>query len=242
MKKLSNTNNNLILSLTLFLFAIPFLCNAQTKPVQEDTLRYLKNPLYKRQLEMYDIYKTKQADIIMLGNSLTHGGDWSELLGRSNVMEMGIPSDILRGYLARVNYVLKFNPKIVFILGGINDVYNWTPVDDIYSTYIKLINTLRAKNIIVVIQSASYAARNYGKDYGGTPESNAGRNKEIDKLNKMLFDYAKKNNIEFMDLNPLLSRLGYLKEEVTWDGVHFNAQGYKIWAKEVDRILLKYRF
>jgi len=34
----------------------------------------------------------------MLGNSITHGAAWNELLGRSNVVERGISSDVLRGY------------------------------------------------------------------------------------------------------------------------------------------------
>ncbi|MCX7875315.1 MAG: GDSL-type esterase/lipase family protein [Melioribacteraceae bacterium] len=227
--------------LIAFIFLINIVIYNQIKP-QTDSLRYLKNPLYLRTLEMYDSYKTKQADVIMLGNSLTNGANWNELLGRTNVLEMGIPSDILSGFLARIDYVFKFNPKIVFIMGGLNDIYNWTPVEEIFSLYVKLINKLKEKNITVVIQSTTYAARNWGKDYGGTPEINAGRNREVDKLNKLLSDFAKKNNIEFLDINSKLSRNGFLRDEVTWDGVHFKANAYKIWANEVDRILKKYKF
>ncbi|MDP3442175.1 MAG: hypothetical protein Q8T08_04875, partial [Ignavibacteria bacterium] len=46
-----------------------------------DSLRYRANKNYQLQNEMYDAYKTKQADIVMLGNSLTHGANWNELLG-----------------------------------------------------------------------------------------------------------------------------------------------------------------
>lgn len=226
--------------LTLLLALVYNNIEAQMKN-QNDSLRYLKNPLYNRSLEMYDAYRTKHADVIMLGNSLTNGGNWNELLGRSNVIEMGIPSDILSGFLARVNYVLKFTPKIVFIMGGLNDIYNWTPVEEIFSLYVKLVNEIRSKNIIVVIQSTTYSARNYGKDYGGTPETNGNRNREVDKLNKLLSEYAKKNNLEYLDVNSLLSRSGFLKDEVTWDGVHFKANAYKIWADEVDKVLKKYK-
>lgn len=231
--------NKIILFFLLQLFLVKIM-SPQNKP-QIDTLRYLKNPLYPRTLEMYDSYKTKQADVIMLGNSLTNGGRWNELLGRTNVLEMGIPSDILSGFLARINYVFKFNPKIVFIMGGLNDIYNWTPVEEIFSLYVKLINKLREKNIIVVIQSTTYAGRNWGKDYGGTPEVNAGRNKEVDKLNKLLSEFAAKNNLDYIDINSKLSRNGFLKDEVTWDGIHFKANAYKIWANEVDKILKKYK-
>ncbi|MEW6652798.1 MAG: GDSL-type esterase/lipase family protein [Bacteroidota bacterium] len=218
-----------------------FVCFAQQKPQPVDTLRYKKNPLYDRNIDLYKIYKPRQVDIVMFGNSLTQGASWSDLLGRNNVAGMGITSDLLRGYLNRLSYVIRYKPKIVFVMGGINDIYNWTPVEDIFPIYIKIIEQLKANKIIPVIQSTSYTTRNYAKDWGGTPESNAGRNREADKLNKLLSDYAIKHKIDYIDITSLLSRGGYLKEEVTWDGVHFNAEAYKVWAREVEKVLAKYK-
>lgn len=227
-----------VLLIVLFSISINY---AQQKPQQADTLRYKKNPLYDRNIELYKNYKDRQVDIVMLGNSLTQGASWNDLLGRNNVAGMGITSDILRGYLNRINYVIRYRPKIVFIMGGINDIYNWTPVEEIFSIYVKIIEQLKENKIIPVIQSTTYSSRNYAKEWGGTPESNAGRNREADKLNKMLFDYAKKNNIDYVDIITQLSRGGFLKDEVTWDGVHFNSQAYRIWAREVEKVLVKYK-
>lgn len=209
---------------------------------KNDTEKYKSNPNYNLQIAMFDIYKTKQADIVMLGNSITAGANWSELLGRPNVVARAIPGDILPGFYARLNYVFRLKPKIVFILGGLNDIYNWTPVEEIYNNYLKIITALQSKGIIPVIQSTTYAAKDYAKDFGGTPEINAGRNREVDKLNKMLYDYARKNNIDYIDINSKLSTSDkFLRPDVTWDGVHLNAEGYKIWAEEVEKILFKYK-
>ena len=71
---------------------------------------------------------------------------------------------------------------------------------------------MKAKKIIPVIQSTTFASRNYAKDYGGTPETNRDRNREIDKLNKLLSDYARINGIDYIDLNSLIAgKDGYLK-------------------------------
>lgn len=228
-----------ITSVVVFIFFTASFLSAQQQLI--DTLRYKKNPLYERSISLYKIYRPRQVDIVMLGNSLTQGASWNDLLGRNNVAAMGITSDLLRGYLNRLNYVIRYRPKIVFVMGGINDIYNWTPVEEIFEIYVKIIERLKSQNIIPVIQSATYASQNYAKAYGGTPESNGGRNREVDKLNKLLFDYAKKNNIEYMDLISQLSRGGYLKDEVTWDGVHFNAEAYRVWAREVDKVLVKHK-
>lgn len=216
--------------------------NSKT-PRQIDTLKYKTNPNYIIQLEMYDLYVTQQADIIMLGNSLTAGANWNELLGRANVVGRGIPGDVLSGIYARMDYIFRLKPKIVFVLGGLNDIYNWTPLNEVFLTYVKIINALQEQNIIPVIQSTIYAGRDWAKNWGGTPETNAGRNKEIDNLNKLLFEYAKKNNIDYLDLNSkMCTKNNYLRPELTWDGVHLNAEGYRIWVLEVEFILTKYNF
>ena len=215
--------------------------NTKSTQPGKDTLRYRTNQNYQLQNSMYDLYKTHQADIVMLGNSLTHGTAWNELLGRPNVVERGITSDVLYGYEARLASIYKLNPKIVFIMGGLNDIYNWTPVEDIFSIYVRIINALKSKNIILVIQSTTYATKTYGKDWGGTPERNFGRNREVDKINKLLFDYAKKNNLDYIDLNSLTAgKDGFLRPELTWDGIHFKADAYRIWAREVEKILVKH--
>ncbi|MBS3945412.1 MAG: hypothetical protein KGZ42_07935, partial [Melioribacter sp.] len=104
--------------LILSFLIVPVISGQQFK----DTLKYRTNPNYELQTKMFGLYKTSQADIIMLGNSLTAGANWGELLGRSNAVGRGIPGDIIQGYNVRVNDILKLKPKIVFVLGGLNDI------------------------------------------------------------------------------------------------------------------------
>lgn len=206
-----------------------------------DSLIYKNNPNYETQTELYKIYKTRSAKIVMLGNSITQGADWGELLDRPYVVQRAVPGDILSGFLARMDFIHKLNPKIVFILGGINDIYSWIPVETVFANYVKILEDLKARNIIPVIQSTLYSAKSWGKDFGGTPEINAGRNREVDKLNAMLKDYAAKNKIDFIDLNSQMKTDDdFLRPELTLDGLHLKAGGYKIWAAEVEKILRKY--
>ncbi|NOX18306.1 MAG: GDSL family lipase [Chlorobi bacterium] len=238
-----------IASLFLFMavssFTVP---SANRRVAPPDTLLYKKNVNYQHEIDLYKINKIKQADIVMLGNSLTHGANWNELLGRKSVIERGIVSDVVEGFYHRMSYVYKLNPKIVFVLGGLNDIFSWVPVEEIYKYYVKIINGLKSRRIIPVIQSTLYAGKSWGKAWikKNHPELNvakynAGRNDEVDKLNRMLKNFARVNKIDFIDLNPLMSRGHYLKPELTYDGVHLKAAGYKIWAKEVDKVLRKHK-
>lgn len=215
----------------LFAF-LSSISTAQT--AVKDTAQYLKNPNYIHEMDLYKIYKTKEADIVMLGNSITHGINWNELLGRNGVIERGIPSDIVEGFAARLDNVIKLKPKFCFIMGGINDIYNWTPVDKIFDTYVKIITELKKNNIKPVIQSTLYAGIKW-KSYND-------RNREVTKLNKLLQDYAKKNFIDYIDLNKKMSTKNILNANITVDGIHLNAEGYKMWAIEIEKILRKYNF
>jgi lysophospholipase L1-like esterase len=202
------------------------------------------NPNYKQQIELYNIYKTKSAEIVMLGDSNTKGVEWNELLGRENVINRGIPSDVLNGYKKRLDYIAKLNPKVVFIMGGVNDIYNWTPVDEIFKTYKEIVAYFTARNIKVVIQSTLYAAENWGEEWLKVNQPdvkpydvNLGRNKEIDKLNSLLKNFALSNKILFLDLNSRLRNGSFLNKDYTYDGLHLNARGYKIWGEEVEKAL-----
>lgn len=198
----------------------------------QDTLQFQKNPNYNLQIGFYDIYNTKPTDIVMLGNSITHGVNWNELLNRSSISEQGIVSDVLEGYLHRLNYVTRLTPKICFVMGGINDIYSGSSVEKVFESYKKLLAELKENNIIPVIQSTLYVSPKW--------HSADIKNPDVSKLNKMLKEYAAKQNIEFIDLNRKLSNKNYLIDDYTYDGVHLNSNAYKLWGIEVEKILNKY--
>lgn len=223
---------NGIYLLFIFIFTFQFCGFAfENLNTPSDSAAYQKNPNYIQQMALYKIYKMKKANIVMLGNSITHGVDWPQLLGRNDVVGEGITSDVLEGYLSRVYYVTRLHPKVCFIMGGINDIYNWHPLQFVFQEYVELIKELQSKNIKVVIQSTLYVAPKY--------PSAADRNKQVTKLDSMLKEYADKNHIDYIDLNKEMSSGGFLYPDLTHDGVHPNANGYLIWRKAVEYELHK---
>ena len=223
----------------LFRFSIPviilaligwFAYNQYLKAQYAD--QYLKNENYEVQIGMYKQFKTSHADVVMLGNSLTYNANWNELLGRTNIANSGINSDITAGYLHRLSFVYRLKPKLCFIEGGVNDVYSNISITDIFDNYIKLIDSLRAHHIIPIIQSTLFVAHKR--------ENSQSKNEEIRKLDKLLLEYAQEQSIEYLDINSLISHNGFLKNELTYDGLHLNADGYSFWVPEVEKVLIKY--
>jgi lysophospholipase L1-like esterase len=181
---------------------------------------------------LYDLYKTEHADVVMLGNSLTQWVDWNELLGRKNIANHGIAGDVTSGYVHRLEYVYKLKPKLCFIEGGINDIYANVPVDVVYENYKKIVEELRSHSITPIIQSTLFVSPKW--------HDAVEKNKEVASLNSLLEEFAKKNNIEFSNLNARMSSNNMLRDELTHDGVHLTAAGYKIWGEEVERVVQKY--
>lgn len=218
--------------LVLILF-FTFLLNARCFAFfpESDTAAYKQNPNYRLQTGLYNIYRTQHAGIVMLGNSITHGVNWNELMGRQDIIERGIPSDIVEGFLSRLDYVFKLNPKICFIMGGINDIYSGYSAESVFSEYVKVIRELQGHNIVPVIQSTLFVSSKW--------HNARDKNPEVDKLNMMLRSYAQKNGLTFMDLIPKMTENGLLRDELTYDGLHLNANGYAIWREELDPILSK---
>ena len=192
---------------------------------------YLQNGNYSVQVSMQDLYKSIQYDVVMLGNSHTYYGNWNELLNRRNIANRGIIGDITAGYLQRLGYVYKMNPKLCFIEGGVNDVYANYSAGQIFDNYVNIIDTIRSFDIIPVIQSTMFVAKAW-------PNSSE-KNNEIKKLNDLLIEYASKQSIVFIDINSLVSVNGFLNDSLTYDGIHLNANGYSLWVPEVEKILIK---
>ena len=193
---------------------------------------YLQNKNYALQTALFDLYATQQTDVVMLGNSLTQWVDWNELLGRKNIANRGIASDVTAGYLHRLDQIYRLKPKLCFIEGGINDLYANVPVDGVVENYVKIVEALQAKNIIPIIQSTLFVSPKW--------HNAVEKNKEVAELNNRLAEFAKEHSIEFINLNAVMSTNNLLRDELTHDGVHLIAAGYKIWGDEVGKILLRH--
>ena len=210
----------------LLLTSVVVLCQGTN-----DSL-YRKNPHYEHHLQLHAIYRTKQTDVVMLGNSITFGVNWNELMGRSGIVNRGIPSDVLEGFSHRLSDIIQLHPTVVCILGGINDLYEDIPIDTVFLRYRALVDTLRKYDVVPVIQSTLYVSPRW-KRYEE-------KNREVAQLNSLLRTYAGLEHLEFLDLNAVLSKHGMLKDEVTTDGVHLTASGYARWRDALEPVLKKY--
>ncbi|MDA3838191.1 MAG: GDSL-type esterase/lipase family protein [Candidatus Delongbacteria bacterium] len=233
MKKLLIISNIILFLIIMFLIMMGNLWDRSSQYLSrklniQDEYEYTDNPKYKPGVENFMIF-SKQADIVMLGNSITAGIDWNELLERKDIANRGINGDITEGMLNRLKTVIKVKPKVCFFLGGINDLTRRVPPENIISNIKEIINILLQNNIKPVLQSVIYTEHRF-YDFKHN-------NKYVTVINEELKKFAKDNNVLFLNLNELLSENEQLKSEYTHDGLHLNAEGYVVWGKIIKGII-----
>lgn len=183
------------------------------------------SPYYLSKVSQFSELKgSDKFSIVMIGDSITDGAEWYELLKNNEVQNRGIGGDTTKGILDRLDTINK-SIKKAFIMIGINDIGRYKRVDEIYNNYIKILEDLERKDIKVYIQSVLYVGKNFpNSDYF---------NKEVKNLNKKLEQIAKDKNIDFIDLNSIFAPNDYLEKIYTDDEIHLNGKAYILWANKI---------
>ena len=178
---------------------------------------------------LFKSFPNSKKDIVFLGNSITAGTDWNELLQIKRARNRGISGDITFGVLQRLDEVIEGSPDKVFILIGINDISRNIPDSFIIGNYKKMISRIQAgspktkiylQTLMPVNNTFTQFKNHYNKD------------EQIAAINAAIKSIAAAYKVTLIDLHPqLLDGEGKLKKEFTQDGLHLNAAGYQHWAE-----------
>jgi alpha-glucosidase len=167
--------------------------------------------------------------IVMIGDSITHQGNWEQALDRHDVVNWGIPG-YTTGQLAwTFKDVVREHPqvKVVFLEGGINDLTLGIPPDRIFTNFVQAVAWWREHNVMPVVQSVILQT------------AEAETNTAIIALNTRLRAFCGANHVEFLDLNAVLASDGHLKPELSTDGTHLQPDAYPLWAGLVKACLVR---
>ena len=190
-----------------------------------------KDVYYARRVSHFADLPIGKKDIIMLGNSLTDGAEWNELLNNRHVKNRGIVGDIVQGLYERMEPILKGQPKKIFILSGVNDVSHDVSADSIARATEKL---------IVLIKTRSPRTKIYLQSM--LPFNNdvrewkylVGRDQVVVDGNRLLEQVARRQGVTWINLYPLfVDDKGHLKAEYTNDGLHLMGPAYLIWRDAI---------
>lgn len=172
---------------------------------------------------------------VLMGDSITEG--WfstdPEFFTKNNFVGRGISGQVTSQMLLRFREdVIKLKPKRVIILAGTNDIAeNQGPIslDKVFGNIISMAELAKANNIHVVLCSVLPA-------YDFPWRKDMQPADKVIALNKMIKDYAQKNNITYIDYHSALKdEKNGLPKEIAEDGIHPNKLGYE----KMEAILMK---
>ena len=204
---------------------------------------------YKKRIKDFRKDPIGHNKIVFLGNSITQGGkDWNGKFEVSNIMNRGITGDITESMLARLEEIYYYKPLKVFLLIGINDIF-----DGVIPYSPEITSEKVANNIYNIADSIKSHSQNteifiytllpvdeqkFKKVRGFYPKHNYPLEKQINEINQKIFDLGKDREYQTIDLFSLfIDDNNKIKLELFKDGLHLNESGYKAWTDHIENFV-----
>lgn len=220
---------------SLFLLAATY-CKAQLQqPRYPDSLF---SAYYHQRVSLFRLLPQTKEDIIFLGNSITDGGEWSELFADKRIKNRGISGDNTVGVLNRLDEVYERKPAKVFLLIGTNDLARNTPPDTVIQHIAQIATLINAfsPHTKLFVQSIFPVNERFGKFTGHTSKK-----KEILEVNNQLRRLAPEYHYQYLDVfSSLADSTGRLDAAYTNDGLHLTGAGYFRWKEVICQQLYNY--
>ena len=189
--------------------------------------------------EVYAQSPNDTNEIIFLGNSITASFLVNEYHQDLNIKNRGISGNKTIDILRRLPEVTESNPHKIFLMIGVNDVINGIEENTIETNYRNIVDQIitASPKTEIYLQSI-LPVSNRVSEYLLSDEKIS--NAIIDRLNEKIKSLALQLNLNFIDLNSKFRLNGELNPAFSWDGIHINAEGYKLWNKSISKFLVNY--
>jgi lysophospholipase L1-like esterase len=176
--------------------------------------------------------------VVFMGDSITDGWGrkYADFFPGKPYVNRGISGQTTPQMLVRFRPdVVNLKPKAVVILAGTNDIaHNTGPesLEDIENNLMSMADLAHANGIQVVLASLTPVC-DYIK-----PQTERRPPAEIVALNKWIKAYCQKNGYVYLDYySATIDDHQMFKRELTYDGLHPNAQGYQVMAPLAEKAI-----
>lgn len=134
------------------------------------TLIYWLTPSYTPQYPSAGTHVVIFGDSLAEGYGASSGNDIASRLSRAlgkEVINLGVAGDKTADALARIDVLMKANPRVVIILLGGNDAIHKVPVAETFANLEQIISriTTQGASVIVVAEPGGLYGSTYEKEY-----------------------------------------------------------------------------
>lgn len=186
---------------------------------------------YYQRATLFEVLPTSKSDIIFLGNSITNGGEWAELLCNPHAKNRGISGDTTQGVLDRLSTITKGKPSKIFLLIGTNDLSRGKSVDEIAKNVEKIVERVKRESpkTKLYVQSVFPVNPKVNTKFSGHMD----RKKDIAALNAKIKAVAARHGVTYIDVykSLVIPSTDVMNPEYTNDGLHLLGKGYLKWVE-----------
>lgn len=202
----------------------------------------------KRHHAVVEYLKTNKVDLLLIGDSITHGWGgppsqgaynvpgqdmWDKYFAPRKAVNLGFGWDSTQHVLWRfANGELdNIKPKAAMIMIGTNNI-GWTSSEDIATGVKAIVDEIRRRMPATQMLLLGVFPRDEKPD---------GKNrKQVTEINQMISILGKTKHVTFLDIgSKFLAPDGTFTKDISPDAVHLTRKGYEIWAREVDPVLTR---
>lgn len=185
---------------------------------------------YEQRRTLFESLPNTRNEIVFLGNSITDGGEWTELFRNKRIKNRGISGDTTEGVLFRLREITESKPSKVFLLIGINDLARGISPDSVLSNIIRIAETImiQSHKTKVYVQSILPVNPDFGKFTG-----HCSKTVELIQINSKLKEWCSRSNANYIDLFTHFSNEtdNHMDPAFTNDGLHLTGPGYLKWVE-----------
>jgi lysophospholipase L1-like esterase len=173
---------------------------------------------------------TDRVTALFIGDSLTEWFALERYLPDVKIINEGIAGDTTYGVLERLESILEITADKIFLMIGINDVFNGFPKEDIIENQELIIEQIltHINGTELIVQSLLPV----NETMLGSPGY---LNRVIRHINKELKAHCDARKLTYLDLYPSFLEGTELKREYTTDGGHLSPAGYALWAEKLQQ-------
>lgn len=187
------------------------------------------------------------SDAVFVGDSITTGIDLYGTLTNAGVvastginLETALTAKSVRNKAGEKvtipDAVKEFKAKKIYIMLGTNGI-DWMSVDQMITQYQKVFDKLKKDNPNAIFYIQSIPPVTKQKEQ----KANQMSIKKIKEYNTRLLKLAEQNKAYYVDVySAIASQDGYLSNDISTDGVHFDSSVYTKWIEYVRRHTSRY--
>lgn len=193
-----------------------------------------RTPYYWQKTTMFENLPIGSNDIVMLGDSITDGGEWAEFFPGLNMKNRGISGDNFSGVSDRLQPILDGKPRKLFLMIGINDLSQGKKPHHIAEGNRAIIRKIKqaSPDTQIYLQSLLPVNDHYRRFLSVTSKPLV-----VAQINTLLKKVAEEEEVTYVDLFSKFAVDGKLNPKLSNDGLHLTGPGYELWRSIIEPLL-----